>query len=115
MVKRSKKSNKIRYKKIGGGSFSIGNRYIKPNQIFEADPDEIPSAFKDVVIALDEEKEKKAVKRKAKEDAEDKESAEYDLKHKGGGWYNIVNKDTGKILNESPLKKEDAEKYLKDL
>jgi len=43
----------IRWKKIGGGSFHMGNRIIKPNQVFTARVEDIPASFRDVVIPLD--------------------------------------------------------------
>ena len=47
----------VRYKKVGGGSFhaKIGGKIgiIKPNEVFDARPEEIPEGFRDAVIPLD--------------------------------------------------------------
>lgn len=40
------------WKKVGGGSFYLGDRLIKPGEIFRASESEIPMVFRDVVIGL---------------------------------------------------------------
>jgi len=39
---------------------------------------------------------------------------EYTIKHKGGGWYNVLS-PTGEVMNEDKLKSEQAEALCKKL
>jgi len=99
-----------RWKKIGGGSFRLGNRRIKPGQKFSATLAEIPEQFRDVCVLLDGSPAKNvpipvitAVE------------TEYKTKPRGkGGWYDVVD-SKGKVINEKALKKEIAEKLVEDL
>lgn len=96
----------IRWKKIGGGSFRLGNRIIKPNQVFSARPDQISEAFRDNIIPVDKlPPEPKGVV---------SEPAEFFLKSKGGGWYDVVD-GNGKIKNEKSLKKASALELIETL
>lgn len=110
-VKEKDTTGYVTYRKEGGGSFVFNNRFIKPGQTFQARPGEIPKGFKDVVVPVKTEEEVKAQKEAVEEE---KEKTEYSLKHKGGGYYNIVDGDE-KVVNEKPLKKEEAEELLKTL
>ena len=103
---------RIRWKKIGGGSLKLGGRLIKPEQIFKANPDEIPEAFRDVIIPLDEIKEKQL----SEEAIPDGKIAEYTLQPRANSklWFDVVDSQ-GKVLNEKALKKEVAEKLIADL
>ena len=105
---------KVRWKKLGGGSFHMTDsngkqRIIKPGQTFSAYPHEIPQAFRDVVVALESLPEHKPPPPIKAVDSV------YKLKSRGsGGWYDVVNPN-GKVLNEKALKKEDADKLIEDL
>ena len=103
---------KIRYKKIGGGSLRFGGKIIKPQQIFKARPDEIPEAFKDVIIPLDEVKEKQLTE----EAIPAGKVAEYILQPRANSklWFDVVDSQ-GKVLNEKALKKEVAERLIADM
>ena len=116
---------KTRWKKVGGGSLRLGNRIIKPGEIFTAYKDDIPKGFRDLVIALDtnvvwEEKKQNPVITPA-----DVVKPIYSVQYHGGSktWYDVVSQ-TGvdekgepilKILNEKGMKKEAAEKLIEDL
>lgn len=101
-----KLTDKIRWRKTGGGSFRMkGGRIIKPGQIFEATLDEIPEAFRDIIIPLDE----------LPQETPLISSVKYEIKMKTGGWFNVVESVSGKAMNEKGLRKEDAEKLLADL
>ncbi len=98
---------KPRWKKIGGGSFRMSSgRIIKQNQVFRANKEEIPMGFRDVVILLDDEvlddPTMTAVEMK------------YEVKPKGGGWFDIVNA-SGKKMNEKSLRFQDAQKFAEAL
>lgn len=111
-MKRTTETEEIRWQKIGGGSFNMGNRIIKPGQYFFAKLEDIPEGFRDVVVPSDG----RTVETIEEEKVEEVDSAdvEYFLKHRGGGWYNIVDADD-KVISESAMKKEAAEEYLKSL
>ena len=103
------------WQKVGGGSFRMGGKIIKPNQKFRAWPNEIPKAFRDLVkplggvVTWDDPKVKgdKPIMGK---------KPEYVLVPDGNSktLFNIVNKE-GKNLNEKPLERVVAEKLLEDL
>lgn len=107
---------KSRWKKIGGGSFRLPGKIIKPNEIFYAYPNEIPKGFRDVVIPLDK-------------DIKWDEPTKPDVvivppvvnvpsfsakKRDGSQWYDIFDAQ-GKKLNEKGLTKEKAEAFIEDL
>jgi hypothetical protein len=105
----------IKWKKIGGGSFhaTINGRQviIKPGQVFFAKEEEIPSGVRDLVVPVDPVGvQKKVVEQEAK--VAEAIKPVYNLQHRGGGWFDIVDAD-GKVQNEKALKKEDAEMELK--
>lgn len=53
-TKSKSQEQKIRWKKFGGGSFrTVHGKIIKPGQVFDAYPSEIPDAFRDTVRPLD--------------------------------------------------------------
>ena len=113
-MERRKEEPEIMWKKVGGGSLRFNGKIIKPGQKFPAKASEISENFRDVVIPLESipgvvtapnvpdpdikavEVEYKAVERKTK------------------GWFDVVDKN-GKVLNEKALKKDVAEKLVKDL
>lgn len=93
----------IRWKKIGRGSFMFNNRYIKPGQVFTATVEEIPAAFRDLIVPVD----------KLPEDpfTKPKKVSNYTLMQTEEGLWNIVDKQ-GKIFNDAPMEKNEAEKVL---
>ncbi len=104
----------IKWKKVGGGSLRFDGRIIKPGQIFEASAAAIPAGFRDVVIPLESIPGDTSSPKPPKIDAKPIE-VEYKLKSRGsGGWFDVVDKN-GKTLNEKALKKDIAEKLIKDL
>lgn len=87
----------------------MGSRVIKPNQTFRANPEDIPKAFRDVVVCLDDlpadEVEMTVVET----------AGGYQLRRRGvGGWYDIVDAQ-GKLVNERALRRDDAEVMVRDL
>jgi hypothetical protein len=99
----------IRWKKVGGGAFYFKNRIIKPGQIFTAKPSDIPAAFKDLCIPLDEIKPAPVVPIQITQ-------AEYTVKPRGKSktWFDVIDKQ-GKPINEKALSKEVAENLVQDL
>ena len=101
-------TGKIRYRKLGRGSLRFRGQIIKPNQVFEAHPWDIPPAFSDVVVPIDKVS-GAPVRSKIK-------PVEYKLKARAsGGWFDIVNAKTGKQMNEKALKRSDALKLVDKL
>jgi len=118
------KEGEIHWKKVGGGSFRIGNRIIKPGQTFLAFPHEIPKAFRDVVIALDggaifEEDKKK--KKETVKPSDVKKPTFVVEKRKGSQWWDVFNvqkvegKEVKKKINDKGLPKEKADALKEDL
>jgi len=98
--------NRVWYRKTGGGSLYWGNKIIKPNERFLADPKDLPIAFMDTLECLEVEKEKAVVEGRKTE--QDLPEVIYTLKKiKGTNMYNLKD-DSGKVLNEEPLTKEAA-------
>ena len=102
----------IRWKKTGGGSFRMrSGKIIKPGQIFTATEDEIPVAFRNVIIPLDTLPNQEQV---VEEDVPIKVVAtEYKVIPRGKSktWFDVVNAQ-GKVLNEKALHEEDAKKLV---
>ena len=114
---------KVRWKKIGGGSFRIGNRIIKPGESFSAFPSEIPKAFRDVVIPLNGDvvfKDEKKKEELAKQTG-GKKPAFIIEKREGSPWWDVFNvqevdgKEVRKKVNEKGLIEEKANKLKEDL
>lgn len=99
---------KLWYKKVGGGSLRFQGKIIKPEQKFQAFPEDIPDAFKDTIILLDGQKDTSPKSLKT-------EKRKYELQHTGSGWYNIIDVENDKEMNDSKLRKADAEKLLEEL
>lgn len=135
MIRTVKSTKKCKWKKIGGGSLRLGNRIIKPNQVFFADPGDIPAAFMNLVVLLDNaevedigapinfknfgiiEVAQDLQPDEILEPAPLQEPAEtaYELKKHGTGWYDVVNTITGKAMNAKRLRLDAAKKLAEDL
>lgn len=103
------------WKKVGGGSLRIGNRIIKPDQIFEAFPEEISPAFRNMVIPVSGNA--SFVEAEAQEALPTEVvKPSYEIKPRGTNnmWFDVVD-GNGKVINEKALKKEVAEKLVEDL
>ena len=98
-----------RWKKLGGGSFRMPNRIIKPGEIFEAPMSAIPEGFRDVIVPLDSIPEGVAPRPVISK------TTEYSIvKREKGNWYDVTD-DKGKQINEKALSKVDAEKLVDSL
>lgn len=100
---------RLRWKKVGGGTLTFRNRYVKPGEIILAHAEELPKAFMDTLVCLDKDQLGKVqeVKRKETHTPE----ILYTIKKEGKGWW-VVNA-TGKPLNEEPLTQPQAEELMK--
>jgi len=99
------KNELIRWKKVGGGSFRMGNKIIKPGQVFSARLIDIPEGAKDVIMPVDK------LPEGMKEDIK-VIKAIYSIKHRSGKWYDVVNSN-GKVLNEKAMTRADALELIK--
>ncbi len=105
---------KLRYRKVGGGSLSILGKTFKYNDVFEAYPEDIPKAFRNVVSCLSTEAEiKQSV-------AEGKGIFDKEILYKVvpsilSGSFNVINSETKKQINEKQLNKADAERLCNSL
>jgi hypothetical protein len=109
-------SERIRWKKIGGGSLTLLGKFIKPNDIFTAYPHQIPKQFRDVIIPLDEIREQSVPK-------VEPIKTTYKVVPRGASksMFDVVNEavtnEEGipKRINDKPLTKEVAEQLIQDL
>jgi len=118
-VKSEVVESKPRWKKVGGGSLRIGKRIIKPNEVFEANPEDISPAFRNMVIPISGDATFKTPPTKLAEPEVKKEEVTklaYTIVQKGvnGLWFNVVDAQ-GKQVNTKALKREVAEDLVKDL
>lgn len=100
----------IRWRKVGGGSLRLPKRLIKPNEIFSARVSDIPKAFRDTVIPLEQ-----------LPDLPEPEyvppvKSVYKVVPRGKSkvYFDIVG-PSGKALNEKMLTKAEAERLKADL
>lgn len=118
-VKNEVVESKPRWKKVGGGSLRIGKRIIKPNETFEANPEEISPAFRNMVVPISGDATFKTPPTKLVEQEVKKEEVTklaYELRPKGVNklWFDVVDSQ-GKTINEKSLKRDMAEKLIEDL
>lgn len=100
--------NAIRWRKNGGGIFNCKNHIIKPGQEFMAVIDDIPKAFRDLIVPVDGVPVTEQVE-------EVPQQILYMLRQRGQSEeWDIVN-TFEKQINESPLTKIEAENLLKAL
>jgi hypothetical protein len=97
---------KIKWRKLGGGSFRMkSGKIIKPNQVFEASLDEIPAAFRDVIVPVDKLPEELPL---------EVVGMNYTVVSKGPGWYNVIDAQ-GKVVNEKSLRLPEAKALMESL
>ena len=121
-MKRSDKKTEVKtYKKLGGGTFRLVNgQIIKPNEIFKTTPDQVPLAFKDLLIEIkpeivpEEEEETVIVPEEEEEETEVSDKPAFYIKDEGNYWFNIYSK-AGKLITDTKLRKAAAEKLLEEL
>ena len=121
-------NNVFQFKKIGGGSLRLNGRIIKPNEIFTAKKEEIPTSLRNVIIPLgttwsnldgDGFQGVNEVKKFPEEEKKEIEQAvpKYLVVPRGNSnsWFDVVNAQTGKPINEKALRKDVAEQLKHDL
>lgn len=121
-------SDVLQFRKIGGGSLRFNGKLIKPNQIFEAKKEDIPVSLRDIVIPIGrtwselegtDDNKGDVVKKLPEEEKKEIEQAvtKYLVVPHGNSnsWFDVVNAQTGKPINEKALRKEVAEQLKHDL
>jgi len=96
---------KIQWRKLGGGSFKLGSKIIKPNQVFLARPEEIPSAFRDTVVPTDGSTE---IPKKEEILPKVESATKFEVRERAIGWYDVINAVTEQVMNESALRHGEA-------
>jgi len=114
--KGAEESQLVTYRKIGGGSFNLKNRIIKPNETFTALPSDIPKAFLNALIVVTpaEKQEEPNVNFQKPEGFKEVFSLKKDEENstQKNPMFHIVS-NTGKQITEESLEKEEAEQMLK--
>lgn len=124
---------KIKWHKQGGGSFRMRDgRIIKPNQKFEAYPEDIPDGFRDVVVPLEPlpedeplqsatEFELQQAEPPASLDEDQEGQAQYEIQPQqyekqerdATGWFDVVDSE-GNHVNDKALREDEADELIKD-
>jgi hypothetical protein len=100
---------KIWWQKKGGGSFMFNGQLIRPSMKFKATASEIPQAFRDLIIPLEEVTEVEVTKV-----VPVKVTYTIQPRGKSKSLFDVVSVQ-GKVVNEKALSKEVAENLVKDL
>lgn len=134
-------SEKVRWLKTGGGSLRLKTgKIIKPNEKFSACPEEIPEAFRDIVVPIGDLPKEVPIVSETEFKIEDREveateveevpggaavgtedmvehegEPTHKIKDRGRGWYDVVNVATGKPINDSGLREDAAKELLESL
>lgn len=103
----------VKFKKIGGGSMRLKDgRRIKPQEVFSAEPSDVPNM--DLVEKVEK---TNAIKRKGREKEETVEKAPqvyYKKKRETSSYWDVFSKD-GKQVNEKALTEAKADELLSSL
>jgi len=97
---------KLWYRKLGGGSLRFQGRIIKPNERFQACPEDIPEAFKDLLQCIDTPVIQKAAE--LPKHVYNVKEVIFELLEKEPGKWFVINAASKKALNEVPLTYESA-------
>jgi hypothetical protein len=104
-------SKKIKWKRIGGGSHRLPNGTLVESGVpFDATPEEIPKAFRDVIVPVNPEE----LQALLEPPDIDPAPSLYSLKSRGPKAWDVVD-GQGKVINEKPLTKAGAEELIKSL
>lgn len=109
-MKRSKKDSKKgskTYRKVEGGIFRLSSgKVVKGGQVFTAHPTEIPKAFADLFVEVEEAK---------KEDKSVPTVISYTKKERTSlGWFDVVDSN-GKVTNKTAMREDAADLLVTEL
>jgi hypothetical protein len=94
---------------LGRGTVRVFEEHVPPPPV---PPPETPApepSFSEVAKSLLEEEETE------EEEEEGERPSRYLINHKGGGWHDVIDTETGAIMNSKALKKADAEALVSEL
>ncbi|MBU0973852.1 MAG: hypothetical protein KKC20_24655 [Proteobacteria bacterium] len=117
MKRVEKETGVLKWRKEGGGSLRFGGRIIKPNEVFEARAEEIPNNFKDCIVCLSSKGEIFEIEEAVEEIIPVQYSLQKNEEKKsptGAYLWDIVD-EKGKVINETPMTKKEAEETIKVL
>jgi len=104
-----KRTSKPRWRKQGGGTLTLRDgRTIQPREVFRANESDIPEAFRDVV-------ERQSPSETSASETENEGTTggeNLEMVHVGGGWYNLINTQTGKPINAQKMRRKELEPLL---
>lgn len=101
-----RQKGQIKWKNISG-TMSLNGKVYTAGQTFFAFEEEVPEGFRDTVVPL-EELPSEAFTIPVATDI-------YEIRSTGYGWYDVVNKETGKKMNDKGLREADAKKFVEEL
>lgn len=107
-----------RWRKVGGGSLRLkSGRIIKPNQVFTAALEDIPAGVDDLLVPVNEEatEVKEHVKTGQTPLQPEYLDGLYEIRARGVGWFDIVNTESGKVVNDKALRSADAAALVEKL
>ncbi len=105
---------KLRYMKEGKGSLYLFDAIIKPGQVISVYPEDIPEKYKSAFTCL-ESPELQEWAKKENEETAVKEVLYDVVDNETKGWYDVINVETSKPINEKKLRKADAERLCSSL
>jgi len=117
VAKVEKKTNvppKPKWKVLSGGISLLGGRSYSKGDVFEADEHEVPLAFRDIVEKIQAVEPAPVVHEPKFFINEIVASAEEQDEEGYVQMYNIVS-EAGKVMNDEPLTKEEADELMKNL
>ena len=81
----------------------LGDRRIQPGEVFEANINDIPVSFRDLIEVVDP------------QDKIDRPPvSHYTVQRRSIGWYDVIDR-YGKVVNDVALRKTEAEELIKTL
>lgn len=105
------KSKAIKWRKLGGGSFRMSSgKIIKPNEVFSARLEDVPEAFRDIIVPVDPQDVPKPIEPLSTE------AMHLRLAPAEGSsdTFNVLDKND-KPVNEMPLPEADAQQLIASL
>lgn len=110
MAIEEEKEEKVRFRNNGGPYLHIDGKIKAPGKVFKAYPSDISESLRIHIKPLDgiDEPSKKPLPTATIKGG-------YEIVNKSPGWYDVIQNDNGKIVNEKGLRKEAAEELINSL
>jgi hypothetical protein len=109
MIKKKEKTaievareQRLRYKKVTGGIHRhFDGQKVKKDEILLAHPGDLSPIILKHFVCLDK-----------TPDEEQEITMELGLRDRGNGWYDVINKKTGQVLNDQAMRAKDARQFI---